>query len=101
MFSLGILDKLEAGSLTGGRYIAGTGEISPDGTVGPIGGITQKLIAARRKGAVVFLVPAANCPEAVMTPPRGLTLVKVGSLAEALTGLDAVRRGAEPLTCAA
>ena len=101
MFSLGIIDKLDAASLTGGRYIAGTGEISPDGTVGPIGGITQKLIAARRKGAVAFLVPEANCAEAVSAPPDGLTLVKVGTLAEALTGLDAVRRGAQPTTCAA
>ena len=101
MFSLGIIDKLDAASLTGGKYIAGTGEISPDGTVGPIGGITQKLIAARRKGAVAFLVPAANCPEAVSMPPAGLVLVKVGTLSEALTGLDAVRRGAEPETCAA
>lgn len=100
MFTLGIIDKLGAGSLTGGRYVAGTGEISVDGTVGPIGGITQKLIAARRKGAVVFLVPAANCAEAAARPPAGLTLVQVGTLTEALDGLQAVRRGTEPIGCA-
>ena len=99
MFTLGIIDKLDAPSLTGGKYIAGTGEISTDGTVGPIGGITQKLIAARRKGAVVFLVPEANCAEAATDPPSGLTLVKVATLSDALTGLEAVRRGAEPVTC--
>ena len=101
MFTLGILDKLGADSLTGGKYVAGTGEISVDGTVGPIGGITQKLIAARRKGAVVFLVPAANCAEAATRPPSGLTLVKVGTLTDALDGLQAVRRGDRPETCAA
>ena len=99
MFTLGILEKLGPESLTGGKYVAGTGEISPDGTVGPIGGITQKLIAARRKGAVVFLVPAENCQEAATRPPAGLTLVKVGTLADALDGLEAVRRGAQPVTC--
>jgi PDZ domain-containing protein len=99
MFSLGILDKLDAPSLTGGKFIAGTGEISVDGTVGPIGGINQKLIAARRKGADAFLVPAGNCVEAVAGGPDGLTLVKVGSLGEALRGLEALRRGQEPVTC--
>ncbi|MCW2679302.1 MAG: hypothetical protein JWM62_703 [Frankiales bacterium] len=100
MFTLGIIDKLGADSLTGGKYVAGTGEITADGTVGPIGGITQKLIAARRKGAVVFLVPEGNCAEAVGRPPAGLTLVKVGTLEDALDGLEAVRRGAQPTTCA-
>lgn len=100
MFALGILEKLGEQSLTGGKYIAGTGEIAPDGTVGPIGGITQKLIASSRKGAVAFLVPEANCAEAVASPPDGLTLIKVGSLAEALRGLEAVRSGGSPITCA-
>jgi PDZ domain-containing protein len=99
MFSLGILDKLDEPSLTGGRYIAGTGEIAADGTVGPIGGITQKLVAARRKGADVFLVPEGNCAEAATRPPDGLTLLKVGSLTEALRGLEAVRSGGSPVTC--
>ena len=99
MFALGILDKLDEPSLTGGKYIAGTGEIQIDGTVGPIGGITQKLIAARRKGAVAFLVPEANCKEAATRPPDGLTLVKVGTLDDALRGLEAVREGGSPVTC--
>ena len=99
MFALGIIDKLDAASLTGGQFIAGTGEITADGIVGPIGGIPQKLIAAQAKGAVAFLVPEANCAEAVLSPPPGLQLVKVGSLAEALTGLEALRAGDEPELC--
>ena len=99
MFALGIVDKLNSLSLTAGKYIAGTGEITAEGTVGPIGGITQKLIAARAKGAVAFLVPAANCKEAALRPPAGLTLVKVSSLSTALDGLAALRSGAAPASC--
>ncbi|MBC7375706.1 MAG: PDZ domain-containing protein [Frankiales bacterium] len=101
MFALGILDKLGKDSLTGGRYIAGTGEISDDGTVGPIGGIPQKLIAARDKGAVAFLVPEANCAEASLRPPAGLELVKVTSLQDALVELAALRDGRTPTLCSA
>jgi PDZ domain-containing protein len=101
MFALGILDKLDEPSLTGGKYIAGTGEISPDGRVGRIGGITQKLIAAKAKGAVAFLVPADNCAEAVDNAPAGLPLIEVGSLGQALVGLEAVRRGTPPELCSA
>ena len=102
MFALGILDKLGPESLTAGKHIAGTGEISPDGTVGPIGGIAQKLIAAKRKGAVAFLVPEANCAEAAASsPPEGLTLVRVATLTQALDGLAALRDGERPAVCAA
>lgn len=100
MFTLGILDKLGEGSLTGGRYIAGTGEIRADGTVGPIGGITQKLIAAKRKGAVAFLVPADNCTEALARHPDGLPLLEVTDVKDALDGLQALRRGQQPRLCA-
>jgi PDZ domain-containing protein len=99
MFALGILDKLEPGSLTNGRFIAGTGTIDGEGQVGPIGGIQQKLIGARSKGAEVFLVPAANCAEALSGPPKGLKLVKVATLKGALTELDRLRSGAATTPC--
>ena len=35
MFTLGIIDKLTDGDLTGGTFVAGTGTIDPDGDVGP------------------------------------------------------------------
>ena len=99
MFALGIIDKLEPGSLTDGRFIAGTGTIDDDGTVGPIGGIQQKLIGARRKGATVFLVPAANCAEAMASPPDGLKLIKVASLKGALGELHKLDTGAPTTPC--
>lgn len=99
MFSLGIIDKLTPGALTGGKYLAGTGTIDNDGNVGPIGGIQQKLIAARDKGADAFLVPEGNCQAALTDPPEGLTLLKVGSLKEALSQLEALRAGRPTTPC--
>ncbi|MDX6197969.1 MAG: Lon-like protease [Actinomycetota bacterium] len=99
MFALGIIDKLQPGSLTDGRFIAGTGTIDDNGVVGPIGGIQQKLIGAKRKGASVFLVPADNCAEALSSPPHGLRLVKVSSLRSALTELHKLDTGAPTTPC--
>ncbi len=93
MFALGILDRLTTGNLTGGATIAGTGEIQADGTVDPIGGIQQKLVGARRAGATIFLVPAANCSEAAQAAPGGLKLVKVASLSKAVRALEGIRGG--------
>lgn len=93
MFALGIIDKLTPGPLTGGRFVAGTGEITDDGTVNPIGGIQQKIVAARRAGATIFLTPAENCSAAVKGRPEGLRLVKVSKLADALTSLEAAVAG--------
>jgi len=87
MFTLSIIDKLTKEDLTGGRRIAGTGEIFLDGRVGRIGGIGEKLVAARRQGATVFLVPDGNCAEARRVAPDGLHLVKVANLHDALTYL--------------
>lgn len=99
MFALGIIDKLEPVDLTGGRVVAGTGSINDNGDVGPIGGLPQKLVAAREAGATVFLVPARNCPEAVANADPDLMLIKVETLADALDGLAAVRAGREPVSC--
>ena len=63
MFSLAIYDALTPGELTGGKNIAGTGTMDDEGVVGPIGGIRQKLIGARRAGADFFLAPADNCDD--------------------------------------
>jgi PDZ domain-containing protein len=93
MFSLGIVDKLTPGALTGGRSIAGTGTITPEGEVGAIGGIQQKMVGARKAGATVFLTPADNCDEAVRATPDGLRLVKVETLGGAIQAIDALRTG--------
>ncbi|WP_189215149.1 MULTISPECIES: YlbL family protein [Streptomyces] len=93
MFALGIVDKLTEEDLTGGRFVAGTGTIDDDGTVGPIGGIEMKTVGARDKGAQYFLTPEDNCASAARDVPDGLTLVKVGSLDDALGALEDIRSG--------
>ena len=90
-FSLGIVDKLTPGSLTGGMTVAGTGTIDGFGHVGPIGGIQQKIAAAVRAGASVFLVPAGDCADAAGAAPSSLALVRVDTLKTALDALEAIR----------
>ena len=99
MFALGIMDKLGTVELTGGRYIAGTGEITDAGNVNPIGGITQKLLGARGNGATVFLVPKDNCKEAAQNRPSGMQLIQVTSLHDALVQLRLLRDGGTPRPC--
>jgi PDZ domain-containing protein len=99
MLTLGILDLVGDTDLTGGRVIAGTGTMSVDGTVGPIGGIPLKMVAARQIGATLFLVPAGNCAEAARNPQPGLTLAKVATLDDALTALADVQAGRTPPSC--
>jgi len=99
MFALGIIDKLTTDNLTDGKFIAGTGEISPDGTVGAIGGIQQKMVGARQAGATIFLTPAANCPDTKGAVPAGLQIVKVSTLDQAVTDLEAIKAGQAVPSC--
>jgi len=99
MFALGIVDKLEPMHLTGGRFIAGTGEITPAGAVGPIGGIQQKMAGARAKGATVFLAPAGNCADARGAVPAGMRLIRVSTLSGAVHSLEAFNAGRSVPTC--
>jgi PDZ domain-containing protein len=84
MFSLSIIDKLTAEDLTGGKRIAGTGEIALDGGVLPVGGVAEKLIAVHRLGVTTFLIPAENCDSVRGRVPDGLRLVKVATITDAL-----------------
>ncbi len=93
MFALGIVDKLTPEDITGGTFIAGTGQIDDTGKVAPIGGIQLKIVAARDAGAKVFLTPADNCAEARGVDAKGMRLVKVDTLDDALKSLDTLRAG--------
>jgi PDZ domain-containing protein len=84
MFTLSIIDKLTRDDLTGGRRIAGTGEIALDGSVLPVGGVGEKLIAVHRLGVTTFLIPAENCAGVRGQVPDGLRLVKVSKVDDAL-----------------
>jgi Lon-like protease len=99
IFALGIIDTLTPGDLTGGKVVAGTGEIDAAGNVKPIGGIQEKMLAAKRDHAGYFLSPADNCTDAKAAVPPGLTLARVGTLKDALTALDDIRLGKSPPPC--
>ena len=99
MFALGIIDKLTPMNLTGGKFIAGTGEITAAGQVDPIGGIQQKMVAARSAGATIFLTPAGNCSDTAGAVPAGLRIVKVGTLSQAITDLEAIKAGKSVPSC--
>jgi PDZ domain-containing protein len=60
MFSLEIYNQLTKEDFTRGYNIAGTGTITADGKVGPIGGIEQKIVAADKVGAEIFFAPNEN-----------------------------------------
>jgi PDZ domain-containing protein len=107
MFSLAVYDKLTPGSLTGGANIAGTGTIDSAGNVGPIGGIRQKLVGAKRGGAAWFLAPADNCNspewrrEVAGHVPEGLRVVKVATFTQARDAVEAIaaKRATSLPTC--
>jgi Lon-like protease len=99
MFSLAVVDKLTTGDLAGSKFVAGTGTISADGKVGPIGGITHKMLAAHEAGASVFLVPSDNCAEARSDNGEGLELVKVENIGQAVDALRMLSAGGEPPRC--
>ncbi|GGN90687.1 YlbL family protein [Saccharibacillus kuerlensis] len=91
MFTLEIYNQLTPGDLTRGYRIAGTGTIKSDGTVGEIGGIQHKVVAAERRGADIFFVPEGNfaVAEKKMKETGGsMTLVPVKTLQDALAYID-------------
>lgn len=93
MFALAIIDNLTPGALNGGENVAGTGEITPDGHVGPIGGIVQKAYGARNSGAEWLLVPAENCDTLFGHVPDGIRDISVSTLDDALAALTAISSG--------
>ena len=101
VFSLGIIDVLTQGSLAGKNHIAGTGTITANGQVGPIGGIELKLIAAKNAGATLFLAPEGNCTEVIGQIPNGLSVVVVKDLKSALRAIEDFNSGkpVPPISC--
>lgn len=99
VLALAIVDKLSPGEMTAGARVAGSGTILPDGTVGSIGGIRHKIRAAHEAGVSEFLVPAANCAEAVQDPPEGIRLIEVSTLGGAVEALETAASGGRPPTC--
>jgi PDZ domain-containing protein len=85
-FALDLMEKLGR-NVDGGRRIAATGEIFPNGAVGPIGGIKQKTIGAREAHVDAFLVPAGENYRDALKYAHGLRIIPVTSFQQALRAL--------------
>ena len=85
-FTLVVIDVLTPGELTGGKRVAVTGTIRLDGSVGDVGGVAQKAVAARDAGAEMIIVPAASVDEA-RSGADDVPVVGVVNLDEALHAL--------------
>jgi len=94
MYALAIIDLLSEDDLTRGHRIAGTGAINVDETVDPIGGVRQKVFAARAIGAEYVLVPEANYPDALTAAGDEIEVVPVATLQDALDFLDSLEPAA-------
>lgn len=87
MFTMEIYNQLTPGDLSKGYRVAGTGTIDKEGTVGPIGGVKHKIVAAHREGAELFFVPRKNYDEAKKKADRigtGMKLIPVDKLQDAV-----------------
>lgn len=89
VFALAIYDTLTPDPLTEGRSIAGTGSVGPDGRVGAIGGIAQKIAGAREDGAQLFLVPPGNCADALAAENGEMRLVRAATVHDARLAIEA------------
>jgi PDZ domain-containing protein len=86
-FTLGIIDELSGGRLTGGHLIAATGTMNLDGTVGDVGGVAQKTVSVSNSGATLFLVPTQEYTTARAHAGPHLKVVEVSDLSQALTAI--------------
>jgi PDZ domain-containing protein len=87
--TLGVIDSLTGGDLTGGRTIAATGTMASDGTVGPVGGVAEKTVAVERAGATMFLVPPQEYASAKSKDVPSLHIYPVSTLDQALAVIAA------------
>jgi Lon-like protease len=86
VFAVAIYDKITEGALLEGKHVAGTGTITPNGDVGGIGAIQEKIAAAESDGATAFLVPEANCHDLAGLDTE-MTLIRVETLRDAIGAL--------------
>ena len=87
VFALGVIELLTKADLLRGRHVAGTGTISTDGKVGAIGGINEKITAAHKAGATIFIAPEGNREE-ISHVPAGIKIVVVSTLKQAVAALN-------------
>ena len=93
-FALDILEELGK-NVDHGLKVAATGEIGLDGTVGPIGGVKQKTLGAKKAGVDVFLVPAGDNAREARRYAGDLRIIPVESFRQALRALATAAKTAQ------
>jgi PDZ domain-containing protein len=91
VFSIGLVELLTEKDLMQGRHVAGTGTIDSRGVVGPIGGINEKILSAKKVGATIFFAPVGNAEE-IANSPEGIRVITVATLAQAVSYLERTRK---------
>ena len=86
IFALGLVELLSPDDLLSGRKIAATGTISAAGRVGAIGGVQEKIVAARAAGVELLFISRQNCDE-ISGEVDGLKVIAVSTLEEAYLAL--------------
>jgi PDZ domain-containing protein len=87
--TIGVLDALTSGSVTGKLTVAATGTIDSSGNVGDVGGVAQKTVAVENAGATIFMVPPEEYKAAMSKDRPGLKVYAVSTLDQALKILAA------------
>jgi len=83
IFTLGLIDLLTPEDILQGRKVAGTGTIAADGHIGAIGGVSEKIIGARKAGATILFVSRENCGE-LPASANGISVVAIDTIDQAL-----------------
>lgn len=94
MLALTVFELAEPRDLAQGRTVAGTGTIDLGGNVGPVGGVRQKVMAARAARATTFFVPADEAAEAQEAAGDALAVIPVRTFDEAVEALSVPPVGA-------
>jgi Lon-like protease len=83
IFTLGLADLLTPVDILQGRKIAGTGTISKDGRIGPIGGVSEKIIGAKKASAQTLFISSENCRELPATV-EGISVIAIDRIDQAI-----------------
>jgi Lon-like protease len=89
MMSLGIYSLASGDDLSRGSVVAGTGTIDVNGTVGPVGGVAEKIVGAEQRGARIFLVPTSEAADARSAGLKDVKIVPVDTFDQAKAALKA------------
>lgn len=94
--TLEMYNQLTKKDLTGGKIIAGTGTIEPDGTIGEIGGIEHKIKGATHAKADIFLSPGKDnykdAKKYIKDNNLKIKLIKVDTIEDAIKKLKELNK---------